>query len=104
MRRTLWCLLLAVIMIGLFQTNVIEGSESVKEIDILPTPKKMEPTGKRFMLNDNEEPAAVIVMDKDDRTAIIAAQEINDRIRSTGRTTVANRSRGAATLRETLPE
>jgi hypothetical protein len=84
MRRTLWCLLLAVIMIGLFQTNVIEGSESVKEIDILPTPKKMEPTRKRFMLNDNEEPAAVIVMDKDDRTAIIAAQEINDRIRTLG--------------------
>jgi hypothetical protein len=64
--------------------KVIEGIESPKGTDILPTPKMMELTEKRFVLNDNQKPAAVIIMADDHRTAAIAAQEINDRIRALG--------------------
>jgi hypothetical protein len=84
MTRTLSCLFLVVIVTGLSQMNLIEGSEPFKGIDVLPTPKKMEPTGKRFLLNEFDSPSAMIIMDKNDQKAAIAAQEINDRIQALG--------------------
>jgi hypothetical protein len=67
-----------------FRTKITEGSESIKDIDILPTPKMMELTGKRFVLNDEGKPTALIIIDEDDRKAAIAAQEINERIKALG--------------------
>jgi len=64
--------------------SVSSGSVPCAVTDIIPTPKIMAPNGKRFVLNDNGKPSAVMIADSDDRKAAIAAHEINDRITALG--------------------
>ncbi len=60
------------------------GDEPGKGPDIIPLPKMLELTGKRFVLWDLNKPKATIVLDKNDPKALLAAEEINDRIKIMG--------------------
>jgi|GEM_PF-3318053 len=84
MKKPLIYLYLVVILAGAFQTNTIAAGEPVAEINILPTPKLMEPTGERFLLNESGKPSAMIIIDRNDEKAVVAAEEINDRIKALG--------------------
>jgi len=76
--------LLFMLSVFFIPAAVVAGNRPSMGVDILPAPKMMEMTGKRFVLNDNRKPAAVIVIDGDDQKAVLAAQEINDRIKALG--------------------
>ena len=57
---------------------------SIREPDILPSPKVMTVTGERFLLSVEGKPKARIMLSRNDPKAIIAAREINDRIAALG--------------------
>jgi hypothetical protein len=63
---------------------VMAGSGPFGGMDILPTPKMMKVLEKKFALNENRKPAAVIILDSGDRRAALAAGAINDRIKALG--------------------
>ena len=73
-----------VILMDFIPVKVIEGSESVQYPDIIPSPKLMEITGKRFVLAHDGRPEAMIIVNKENSTAELVAQEINDRIQALG--------------------
>ncbi|HUI45131.1 MAG TPA: hypothetical protein VL122_03935 [Nitrospirota bacterium] len=84
MQYVLSCFFGLMMLAAVTTVKEIDGSESVKGIDIIPTPKLMELTGKRFVLTHNGRPEAMIIIDENNRKAALAAQEINNFINALG--------------------
>jgi hypothetical protein len=78
------CLIMLAILTVLIPMAAAEGAEFINEADIIPAPKIMAPPGGKFVLCDRNKPMAMIVMDKNDREAVVAAREINGRIKELG--------------------
>lgn len=60
------------------------GGRLPEGVDILPTPKSLESSGAKFLLSDGGGSLAVICIHREDRQAVIAAEEINARISAQG--------------------